>query len=135
MDKQQPRQLLLVDDDQDDLDFFTEAIRENFNNVECISITNPKLAYDRLSSDGFQPDLIFLDLNMPKMNGRELLTAIRNLPKLKKTPVVIYTTSSERKDQEDTAKLGASYFFTKPTRLEDLRNQLKHILSIDWLKS
>ena len=135
MEMKHTRTLLLVDDDQDDLDFFTEAIRENFNNVECVSMTNPKLAIDKLSKDGLTPDLIFLDLNMPKMNGRELLTAIRRLPKLKKTPVVIYTTSSEIKDQEDTAKLGASYFLTKPTRLEELRNQLKHILSIDWLKS
>lgn len=129
------RTLLLVDDDQDDLDFFREAIDGSFDNIKCFPFTDPEFAIRQLSGDDINPDLIFLDLNMPKMNGRQCLAAIRSLPQYVKTPVIIYSTSAEKRDFEETRSLGASYFLTKPTQLHELRQQLGKILSMDWTKA
>jgi CheY-like chemotaxis protein len=73
------------------------------------------------------PMVIFLDLNMPKMDGRECLKEIKNNDRLKDIPVVIYTTSSHLRDIEETRNLGAKGFISKPSSLVELHTVLNAI--------
>jgi len=85
--------------------------------VKCITSHNGKDAVRKLSDENFNPDFIFLDLNMPMMNGRECLREIRRMKHLKQKPVYIYTTSSADEDKTELAKLGATGFITKPASI------------------
>ena len=78
------------------------------------------------------PDFIFLDLNMPRLNGKECLIEIKKLPKYSKVPLIIYTTSSNQKDKQEIMQLGAHYFLTKPTRISELCDCLNNVFSMDW---
>lgn len=78
------------------------------------------------------PDLILLDLVMPKMSGTEVLQWIRQQPELKKTAVLIFTSSEKPEDVKSTTKLGAQGYLVKPTKFEDLKNMVRTIYS-EWL--
>jgi DNA-binding response OmpR family regulator len=75
--------------------------------------------------------IIFLDLNMPKMNGKQFLAAIKQNKVLSKIPIVIFTTSQREKDSVETINMGASYFLTKPSSFGELCKQLEEILSME----
>src|ERR1051325_74007 len=79
------------------------------------------------------PDLILLDLVMPKMSGTEVLKWIREQPELKKTAVLIFTSSEKPEDVKATTKLGAQGYLVKPTKFEDLKNMMRTIYS-EWLE-
>jgi CheY-like chemotaxis protein len=78
------------------------------------------------------PDLILLDLVMPKMNGLEVLKWIREQPELKKTAVLIFTSSEKPEDVKDATRIGANGYLVKPTKFEDLKNLVRTIYS-EWL--
>jgi CheY-like chemotaxis protein len=78
------------------------------------------------------PDLILLDLVMPKMSGEEVLKWIREQPELKKTAVLIFTSSEKPEDVRTTTRLGANGYVVKPTKFEDLKSLVKTIYS-EWL--
>src|SRR4051812_26202842 len=104
--------LFVVDDDPDDIGLFAEAVNSIDPFIHCYSAVDSQQALNTLSEIEVIPDIIFLDLNMPRINGRQCLEEIRKMEKFDRTPVVIYTTSSYEKDIIDTKSLGASYFFT-----------------------
>jgi CheY-like chemotaxis protein len=79
------------------------------------------------------PDLILLDLVMPKMSGTEVLKWIREQPELKRTAVLIFTSSEKPEDVKSTTKLGANGYVVKPTKFEDLKNLVRQIYS-EWLE-
>lgn len=117
---------LLIDDDQDDQEIFTLALEESGLNTQCTTCNNASEALQRLTKDTtFLPDYIFLDLNMPRINGIQLLTEIKKISHLEHIPVVIYSTSSHPKDKEATLKLGAATFITKPSDIKELSQLLK----------
>jgi CheY-like chemotaxis protein len=78
------------------------------------------------------PDLVLLDLVMPKMNGLEVLKWIRDQPSLKKTAVLIFTSSEKPEDVRDATRIGANGYLVKPTKFEDLKNLVRTIYS-EWL--
>jgi CheY-like chemotaxis protein len=119
----------LVDDDEDDCEIFQLAL-QHFENVKCVVCNNAKEAIEKLKDDTFQPDFIFLDLNMPLMTGAECLVEIRKMKKLKDTPVWMYSTSSQHGDKISLEKLGATGFITKPTHLSMLIKILKEFLCL-----
>jgi CheY-like chemotaxis protein len=107
---------LIVDDDIDDQQFINEALEEITGSCKTYFATNGEEAIAMLRKAGsIIPDSIFLDLNMPRMSGRECLRELKRDPVLSKIPVVIFSTSSARRDKEELLKMGASYFLTKPT--------------------
>jgi len=115
----------LIDDDQDDHEIFAMALESVDKNYNCITAVNGQDALEKLNTDKtFIPDFIFLDLNMPVMNGKQFLQEIKNLTLPHSIPVVIYTTSSFQKDIEETKKLGASHFLVKPSSIEELSGKL-----------
>jgi CheY-like chemotaxis protein len=122
--------VFLVDDDRDDREIFIEALAEIDDSVRCVTAENGEDAILKLHSDVFIPNFIFLDLNMPRMNGRECLIEIKNIERLQETPVIIYTTSSLQKEKDELVKLGATKFLTKPANFKELCHSLKRVLSV-----
>ncbi len=127
------KNFLLIDDDPDDQEFFLEAVKEVDNSIQCQAINTCEEALHLLANNTpVLPDIIFLDLNMPRMDGKTCLAEIKKIDKARHIPVVIYSTSSLKKDIEDTKKLGAVYFLTKPSVFSELCNSISNILETDW---
>lgn len=124
--------IFLVDDDVDDQLVFKEAIELINPSLQCDTATNGKIALDKLKLSTSLPDIIFLDLNMPIMNGFDFLIQIKKENALSKIPVGIFTTSNILRDKELTIEFGAQFFITKPNDFQVLRKKLQQILSADF---
>lgn len=125
------KKIMIVDDDEDDIDFFCEAVRNIDRSHTCVTVSNCEEALQRLRKGKTQlPDLIFLDLNMPRMNGKICLRELKKDSALKNIPVIIYTTSSHHKDKEETLKHGAAHFITKPPTFERMKAEIKEALQV-----
>lgn len=120
--------VLLIDDDADDREIFAIALAEADSNYEFRSARNGVEALDKLISAEIKADYIFLDLNMPLMNGRQCFAEIRKQPALKEIPVIIYSTSSDSRDKEQMIAMGATAFVTKPPEIGQLVTSLKDLL-------
>ena len=121
-------QFFLVDDDPDDTSLFRETLEEAAPAVVLQSAVDGEDAMHKLLSNlPSRPDLIFLDLNMPRMDGKQCLTLLKDHPELSKIPVIMYTTSSQSRDIEETMLKGALCFITKPSNVTDLRAILSAI--------
>jgi CheY-like chemotaxis protein len=112
---------LLVDDDLDDHEIFSLALKEAERPVELVRAYDGVDALNHLR-DGLheRPDFIFLDLNMPRMDGKHCLQLLKDDSELKDIPVVIYTTSSEIKDLIEAQRLGAIAFIVKSASIHEL---------------
>ncbi|MGN7821668.1 response regulator [Chitinophaga sp. 22536] len=119
--------VLLIDDDVDDRMIFGDVLKELVPDIIYNEAINGEDALARLE-EGLVPDLIFLDLNMPRVDGKQFLAELRQIEHLRHIPVIIYTTSSHESDKKETRALGASYFITKPNSLHELSQLLKGIL-------
>jgi CheY-like chemotaxis protein len=124
--------LLIVDDDADDIQIFCDAAYELDKTIHCFSASNGEAGLELLKNAIVKPDFIFLDLNMPRMNGNQFLVQLKKDPLLQHIPVIIYTTSKREKDAADTLKLGAAYFLTKPVKFTELKKALSAILEKKW---
>lgn len=121
--------VLLVDDDLDDREIFAEALFHAGNDVELSLKKDGEELMSYLAETAVVPDLIFLDLNMPRKNGKECLTEIQKDDRFRNIPVIIYTTSINPMDVEETFHVGASYFFRKPPSFQELTSLLSNIFS------
>lgn len=119
--------ILLIDDDSDDQLFFTEVVTEIDPAIDCRVADNGLEGFRKLR-EGFVPDMIFLDLNMPYMNGFDFLEAFREEPVWADIPVVIFTTSSYQPDKDRAAELQARAFLTKPNTVQALRAALEALI-------
>ncbi|MHC0441720.1 response regulator [Flavobacterium sp. 3-210] len=119
--------ILQIDDDPDDCQFFQEVIA-SFSMIVYSCIQNPIEALNKLTAREISPDIIFLDLNMPLMNGIEFLNKIKKIDILKNIPVIIFSTSSADQDKKTASISGAQSFFTKPYSVSDLREILQKII-------
>jgi CheY-like chemotaxis protein len=125
----QPLHCLLIDDDLDDCEIWSLIVQGINPAIKTDTITEPSEALNRLDHDGgWAPDVIFLDLNMPKMDGIDCLKRIREMDRHKQTPVIIYSTSTNPKDIENCERLGASDYLIKPASLAALRRELGGML-------
>jgi chemotaxis family two-component system response regulator Rcp1 len=132
-----PIEVLLVEDSPGDVRLTKEAIKDAKVHVKLHVVADGAQAMAFLARDGEyagvpRPDLILLDLNLPKKDGREVLEEIKKSPTLKSIPVVILTTSSSEVDVMQSYMLHANCYITKPVGLEGF---LKVVQSIDnfWL--
>lgn len=123
------KNILLVDDDEDDRDFFLSVLLLIDNSLTCHTASNGSIALAQLTAASELPDLIFLDLNMPVMNGKQFLVEVKKHERLKDIPVIILSTSSDQSTINETALLGAADFLTKPNKLSLLEAKLRVILN------
>jgi CheY-like chemotaxis protein len=122
------KRFLLIDDDQDDHEILIAALSEIDKSIVCQIALNGEEGLHKLDSQSYRPDLIFLDLNMPGMTGFQVLKEIKGSIRLKHIPVVIFSTSANPKDINETKSMGAFTFITKPSQYNDLRDILKTLL-------
>ncbi|MBS1662183.1 MAG: response regulator [Bacteroidetes bacterium] len=122
-----PLNIFLADDDEDDIDLFAHTLQAIDPAIIFNSAEDGQQALKFLEEND-TPDIIFLDLNMPMTDGRKCLQSIKQNPKLKDVPVIMYTTSSFPTDVGDCLSLGALCFITKPTDVIELRSILSTII-------
>ena len=122
------KNILLVDDDPDDRDLFAEAVTIIDPTINITIKRDGEELMDCLRTISAKFDLIFLDLNMPRKNGKECLTEIKANEVHANTPIIIYTTSLNPVDIEETYTQGASFFLRKPNSFEELKDILAVLL-------
>ena len=129
-----PLEILLVDDNEDDITIFREALKNNpdielvgtaQDGEEAMAFLRHETGYEKARV----PDLVLLDINMPKMNGFEVLKEMKEQPRFKSLPVIIFTTSEREEDIVRSYGDGACSFISKPVDFTDLEKL------IDALKS
>jgi CheY-like chemotaxis protein len=127
--------ILIVDDDLEDRDFFCEAAREALPESTCTTSHNGAEAIKLLRIEKYRPDVIFLDVFMHIMDGKECLLKIKNITDVIRTPVIIYTSSLLSAEERSIyKKLGAYDFLTKPNDLRDLREYFQNLKTIPKLQ-
>lgn len=120
--------LLLIDDDADDQEIFLSALAFIDNSIHCTIATNGHDGLQHLSATEALPDLIFLDLNMPVMNGMQFLQEMKDNHLAKGVPVIIYSTASDQQTIRQALELGAFQFYTKPEKFSELVGMLHDLL-------
>ena len=125
--------VLLADDDDDDRLFFKDAIEVVKVKTSVAMVNDGVELMDYLNdSETRLPNLLFLDLNMPRKDGMECLKEIRSNHKLKDICIAIYSTSSLEKDIEETFIKGANIYIKKPNDFEKLKDVLEKVININW---
>ena len=127
------RTILLIDDDTEDQEIFLDALKEIDPRVQCVFANDAEAALEQLNGHGpTRPDILFIDLNMPKINGKQLLKELKRSEKLRHIPVIMYSTFFGQKDIEEITSLGAVHYMIKATRFSELCSALQFILSKTW---
>lgn len=127
-----PIRLLLADDDNDDCDLFKDALDELPVTATFDRVHDGEQLMQFLNDmpDASLPDVLFLDLNMPRKNGFECLSDIKSDNKLKNIPVIIFSTSFDLDIVNLLYNNGASYYISKPNEFSNLKNVILSALSI-----
>jgi CheY-like chemotaxis protein len=114
-----PLHILLADDDADDRFFFDKTLKKLPILTELVTVADGEKLMIYLSENSFKlPDVLFLDLNMPRKNGMECLSEIKQDEKLKELPVIIYSTHLHEKDAGLLYQKGAHYYIRKTDMIE-----------------
>lgn len=133
-----PVRILLVEDNPGDADLIRDALEETTRmQVDVQTVVDGEDALDYLLRRGHyhdvdRPDLVVLDLNLPKMNGRDVLAAVKQHEHLRAIPIVILTTSDAERDVCQSYELGANCYVTKPVELRAFQNRVQSIENF-WL--
>lgn len=111
--------ILFIEDDVIELMKFNRVLSKLGLNHKLIETNNGEEALSMLRKDGFLPDIILLDLNMPKLNGIEFLKILKNDDNLKRIPAIVFTTSNNPNDILECYKIGIAGYIIKPLKYED----------------
>ena len=124
-----PKFTLFIDDDLDDQEIFSLVMREISDNITCVFANDGVSALEIIKADdSFIPDWIFIDVNMPRMNGIRCLAEIKKFKHLQHVPVFIYSTSAETSVVEESKRMGATGFIKKYIDTNDLKEELSKII-------
>lgn len=125
--------ILLADDDEDDRLFFKDAFEEIKIQTNINFVHDGMQLMDHLmDSDNKLPDILFLDLNMPKKTGKECLIEIKKTERLKDVIIAIYSTSASEEDIEDTFVQGANIYIKKPSDFNTLKKIINEVVTVNW---
>lgn len=125
--------ITLADDDEDDRLFFTDAFSELKMNTRVNTFNDGVELMNYLNdADSILPNVLFLDLNMPKKNGIECLLEIKKNDKFKDIAIAIYSTSSSEEHIEETFVNGANIYIKKPNDFNTLKKILSDVVTINW---
>jgi CheY-like chemotaxis protein len=122
--------ILLVEDDQDDVELMQDALRDNDVAFTMDIVRQGDRVIPFLQACKNFPSVILLDLNLPKMHGREVLSRIKLSDDFKHIPIAILTTSSSAAEREFCLSAGATEFLTKPSTVEGFNKTIEAILRI-----
>jgi len=112
---------LIVDDDADDRMLVIESVREIDETIECKIARNGEQALELLRNIEVPlPNFIFLDIRMPRLNGKKCLFEIKKDERLKHIPVIIYTTSKAVEESKELRAMGAFHFISKPRNADEI---------------
>lgn len=130
-------EILLIEDNEGDVRLTREALKDGRlrNRLNVVSDGEQALTYLRRQApfeDAPRPDLILLDLNLPRLDGREVLAAVKNDPQLKQIPVCVLTSSRAERDLLRAYDLHANCFITKPVEFEEFMHVVRSIENF-WL--
>ena len=125
--------ITLADDDEDDRLFFKDAFNELKINTNVTMCNDGIELMEYLSKpETILPNILFLDLNMPRKNGLECLLEIRKDSKFKDIAIAIYSTSSSEEDIENTFVYGANIYIKKPSDFATLKKVLSDVVTLNW---
>ena len=128
-----PLHILLADDDEDDRLIFKDAINEVKVKTKITIVNDGVQLMEYLQeTEDELPQIVFLDLNMPRKGGIECLKEIRSDPRLKDLSIAIYSTSASEQDIEDTFIKGANIYIKKPNDFNTLVKVLGEVITINW---
>ena len=130
--KSTTKTILLAEDDEDDYFLFCEAIKDFQGSLSLNWVRNGEELIAELTRN--KTDIIFLDINMPLKNGFECLREIRSDDRLKKIPVIVYSTSDDTKLIDSMYNAGANLYLCKPIEFKKLKGRIQKAISIDWEK-
>lgn len=125
-----PIYVMLADDSPDEHFLFIHTVKGIDKSITVTTAMNGEDLLAKLSQCQALPDLIFLDINMPLKNGKETLSDMRKDPHLQAIPVVIYSTSDEKSDIEETFALGADMYIKKPQDFLELEDILAGVFRL-----
>lgn len=125
---QQMSIVLMADDDVDDCILAKEAFEEAASNAMLHFVEDGIKLMDHLLNAGALPSLILLDLNMPRKDGRQALREIKSIRSLQHIPIVILTTSEDKKDIVFSREMGADTFITKPAHFNEWVDIMKMLI-------
>jgi chemotaxis family two-component system response regulator Rcp1 len=133
-----PIEILLVEDNPGDVRLTIEALTDGrmLNSLNVVGDGEQAIAYLRRQggyADAVRPDIILLDLNLPRMNGRDVLTEVKKDPDLRRIPVVVLTTSTAEQDILHSYDLHANCFITKPVDVAQFIEVIRNIEGF-WLE-
>lgn len=125
--------IILADDDEDDRLFFTDAFSELKMSTKVQTFKDGVELLDYLNAkDSILPQLLFLDLNMPKKNGMQCLQEIKANPRFSNIAIAIYSTSSTEEHIDETFLQGANIYIKKPNDFKVLKKILADVVTINW---
>lgn len=116
--------VLFVDDDIDDREFFMDALSYVNSDIRCVLSKNCEDALNALENSTELPQYVFLDINMPAMDGKGCLQRIKSDERFKNIRVVMYSNHTDEKLMEEYKNLGATYFLVKPSTFRGLCDSL-----------
>lgn len=123
--------LILADDDTDDCKFFKEALEDLAINANLITVNDGVQLMQLLSQkEAALPDALYLDINMPRKNGFDCLSEIKQNEKLKALPVIIFSTSFDLKVVNLLHERGANYYICKPAEFSNLKKIIARSLDL-----
>jgi CheY-like chemotaxis protein len=121
--------VLNVDDDAEDREFFCDALRQIDPAITCLVAGSGMEALSLLQDRVNMPDYIFLDINMPMMDGKQCLRALKSVPDFESIPVIMYSTSTNTREIRECYRLGAEDFLIKPYSYDKLVNDLMSVFA------
>ncbi len=134
-----PKTILLVEDNKADIRLVQEALKNSSITYQMVTVRDGVAAMAYLHQEGeyadaLRPDLVILDLNLPKKDGREVLAEIKTNPQYKRIPVIVLTTSKNEDDIHQSYDLNANCFITKSRNLSQLFTIVQRIEEF-WLST
>ncbi|MBA4853005.1 response regulator [Emticicia sp. BO119] len=121
--------VFLIDDDIDDQEIFSFILSDAYPQAECVFADDGLYAIQQLQNVSFNPHIIFIDINMPRLNGLEILKEIKKVKRLSDTPVFMYSTSNEKAIVEASKKLGATGFIKKHIDTDIAKQEFQSIIA------